>query len=318
MTNVWILADDRAGNVNQLLGIAEALGEPFERIDIRYDRWIKLPNLVRGKSLIGLDAESRNKIKGPWPDVVLSAGRRSFPVARYIRKQSGNRTRIVQLMNPGCAGFKEASLVVLPAHDGYQGKSKNVLVVTGTPHRVSRARLIQERQKWEPVFRDYPHRRLSLIVGGATKNNPFTIEMAHDLVAGVQALKPASILVTTSRRTPNEVVQTLANTLPQPFFFYRFGDKTENPYFGLLACADEIVVTGDSMSMCSECCATGVPVHIFAPDQMMSPKHKRFHQTLYREGYAVPLGQEGIAPKGTLNPAFEIAEKIKEMNRDDG
>ena len=26
---VWMLADDRPGNVNQALGLAEALGEPF-------------------------------------------------------------------------------------------------------------------------------------------------------------------------------------------------------------------------------------------------------------------------------------------------
>ena len=47
MTTVWILADDRAGNVSQLLGIAEALELPFERKDIRYDAWIKLPNFLR-------------------------------------------------------------------------------------------------------------------------------------------------------------------------------------------------------------------------------------------------------------------------------
>lgn len=67
------------------------------------------------------------------------------------------------------------------------------------------------------------------------------------------------------------------------------------------------------MSMCSECCASGVPVHIFAPDDMMSEKHKRFHQTLYKEGYAVPLGEKPIRPEGTLNPAYDIAEKIKEF-----
>ena len=55
MSKIWILADDRAGNVNQLLGIAEALECPFERKDIRYTRWVKLPNLVRGKTLLGLN-----------------------------------------------------------------------------------------------------------------------------------------------------------------------------------------------------------------------------------------------------------------------
>ena len=88
MTTVWILADDRAGNVNQLLGIAEALNTPYIRKDIRYNKWVRLPNFLRGASLIGLTAESKINLTAPWPDVVLSAGRRSFPVARWIKRQS--------------------------------------------------------------------------------------------------------------------------------------------------------------------------------------------------------------------------------------
>ena len=136
MAEVWLLTDDRAGNVNQLLGIAEALGYSFECKEIRYDKWVKLPNFIRGKSLLGLNQKTAENIKEPWPDFVLSAGRRSFPVARYIRKMSGNRTKIIQLMNPGKAGFSEADLVVLPAHDTHAKKAKNVLIVTGTPHCV--------------------------------------------------------------------------------------------------------------------------------------------------------------------------------------
>jgi len=317
MATVWVLADDRAGNVNQLLGIAEALDMGYERIDIRYDRWVKLPNLLRGRTLIGLDKASKLKIIAPWPDVVLSAGRRSFSVARYIRKQSQNRTRIVQLMNPGMAGFREADLIILPTHDHYKGYSKNVMRVLGTPHRVSREKLVQERQKWEPIFQAYPHKRVAVLIGGATKNKPFTVDMAKQLIQGIRDLNPQSLLVTTSRRTPLEIVDLLQRELPKPNYFYRFGDAGENPYFGLLSCADEIVVSGDSMSMCSECCGVGIPVHIFAPEDMMSEKHKRFHQMLYHDGYAVPLGQKAKEPDGTLNPAFDIAEKIKEMLSDE-
>ncbi len=316
MADIWILADDRAGNVNQLLGIAEALGETWERKDIRYTGWVKLPNLLRGKSLIGLTKECCAGLKAPWPKVVLSAGRRSFPVARYIRKMSGNKTMIVQLMNPGMAGFGEAEIVVLPAHDSYHGRRKNVMIVVGSPHRVSRGKLAEERRKWQEKLGTMPQKRVSLIVGGATKDRPFTVAAARELVAGVKALNPGSMLVTTSRRTPAEVVELLQRELPKPCYFYRFGDAGDNPYFGLLAWADEIVVTGDSMSMCSECCAAGVPVFLFAPDEMMSVKHKRFHQTLYREGYATPLGAVAKQPAGTLNPAFEIAEKIREKLQD--
>lgn len=312
---VWILTDDRTGNVNQLLGIAENLGYPFVRKDIRYTSWIKIPNLLRGKSLIGLTKESKKILKNNiYPDIVLSAGRRSFPVALWIKKQSKNKTKIVQLMNPGKAYFKEADLVVLPVHDQYKGQDKNVLLTPGTPHRITKQRLITEKEKWESVFKDYSSPRLSLIIGGATKNKPFTIEMANELLKNAFQLSPQSILVTTSRRTPKDVVEYLKENLPkETTFFYQFGDKQENPYFGLISCADMIIVTGDSMSMCSECCASSVPVFIFAPADMMSEKHKRFHQSLFDAGFALPAGAPLKSVKGGFNPAEEIIHHIKNL-----
>jgi len=134
-------------------------------------------------------------------------------------------------------------------------------------------------------------------------------------VQAVKDLKPASILVTTSRRTPKEVVDFLKQHLPKPLFFYCFGDKTENPYFGLLSWADRIVVTGDSMSMCTECCATGVPVFIFAPDEMMSEKHKRFHAYLYAKGVAAPVGAKPCVKGERINPAEDIAKYIMSQRK---
>lgn len=311
MKKVWVLADDRAGNVNQLLGIAETLNLPFERKDISYTKWVRLPNFLRDKTLIGITQESQKKLTEPFPDIVLSAGRRSFPVARWIQKQSHGHTKIVQLMNPGIKGFRQTDLIVLPTHDNYTGTAKNVLIVTGTPHRINQQRLDSEKIYWEEKFKDFPHPRLSLIVGGATKNKPFTHNQAQQLVSAVKNLKPASILVTTSRRTPVEIISFLKKELQSPHtFFYTFGCKDENPYFGLIACADMIIVTGDSMSMCSECCATQVPVFIFAPDEMMSEKHKRFHQSLYTEGYALPINTPLQSVKGGFNPADQIVKRI--------
>lgn len=310
---VWILADNRMGNVNQLLGIAEELQMPFVRKDISYNKWVKLPNVFRGASLLGLTAESKARLKAPWPALVLSAGRRSFPAARWIKKMSGGRTKIVHMMNPGSAGFHEADLVVLPVHDGYTGHARNVMQVSGAPHCITAQRLAKENAYWAASFEKYPAPRLSLIVGGATKDKPFTPEMAEELVRDTLALKPASVLVTTSRRTPVDVVDILKTRLPKGTFFYTFGDKAENPYFGLLAWADMIVVTGDSISMCSECCATTAPVYIFAPDAMMGEKHKRFHADLYQKGYASKLGGTNTQKLkgGGYNPAKVIAHRIK-------
>lgn len=313
--SIWLLADDRIGNVNQLLGVAEALESPFEQKNISYTKWIKLPNFIRRASLVGLTDRSKQELKQKeFPDIVLSAGRRSFPIALWIKKKSGNKTKIIQLMNPGATGFNKADLIVLPEHDLYTRLKPNVMTVTGTAHRITSKRLKQEKEKWDKKFKNYPHPRLSLIIGGATKNKPFTLEMAVQLVKAIRELQPQSLLVTTSRRTPENITVYLKKELKsKTTYFYQFGDKSENPYFGLIACADIIVVTGDSMSMCSECCSTCVPVFIFAPSAMMSKKHKRFHQSLYTSGYALPLGTDLKPVRGSFNPAKQIAKKIKTL-----
>ncbi len=319
-SDVWLLADNRAGNVNQLLGVAEQLGLSFEQKKIEYSKWAVLPNFLQGSSLIGVTNETKESLKPPYPRLVIGAGRRVFPIARHIKKMSSGRTKIVQLMHPGSVGIKDADLVVIPMHDDYDKKASNVMRTLGAPHRVTKAKLALEQEKWRDTFKKYPEPRLSVIVGGATKRAPFTVEMAQNLAANVLALNTGSILVTTSRRTPPEVVEVLKKTFPkEKTYFYQYGDGGENPYFGLLAWGSQIVVTGDSMSMCSECCASGVPVYIFAPQGTMGTKHMRFHEQLYRSGYATALGSGQIAFGGSLNAAEDVVQKIQSiLNNVDG
>ena len=40
--NVWLLADDRAGNVSQILGVANSLNAAVTKKDIRYNRFVQL------------------------------------------------------------------------------------------------------------------------------------------------------------------------------------------------------------------------------------------------------------------------------------
>src|SRR5262249_38386683 len=58
----------------------------------------------------------------------------------------------------------------------------------------------------------------------------------------------------------------------------------ENPYLGLLALADSILVTRDSVSMTSEAVFTGKPVHVIDLDGR-SRRIERFHAHMQRRGY---------------------------------
>lgn len=315
---IWVLADDRAGNVAQAAGVAEATGAQVEMKNVRYTKWAKLPNFLRGRSTLGITPETLEGLKPPYPDVVIAAGRRSAPLARYIKKQSQGHTKIVQIMYPGYFGLSDFDLVVLPYHDGCHLQRENIMRVTGAPHRVTVEKLEREKQKWAPVFESLPRPYIALIVGGATKNKPFTVEMARDLAARTKKMAEnlggASFLVTTSRRTGAEQEKALRENLPEPMFFYEWGNKSmDNPYFGFLALADHIIVTGDSVSMCSEACAAPGPVYIYAPEGSVGRKHALLHRELYEKGFAHPLnGQPAEEGHDRLNAAENVAARIRE------
>ncbi len=297
---IWVLADDRAGNSAQALGVAEALNHPFTVKEIQYSRWARLPNQIRGASLLGVDALSRTALAAPWPDVAIAAGRRTAPILRWLKKQGCRLT--VQIMDPG-PPRSGLDLIAVPNHDGSHLSAPNIMHITGAPHRVSPTRLQHEADRWRDRFAHLPRPWIAVIVGGATKNRPFTPEMAHQLavpVAQVACQMKASILLTTSRRTGDAPTRVLLDTLPEPRFSYVWGDQGENPYFAYLALADLIVVTGDSMSMCSEAVAAPAPVYIYAPPDTIAPKHARLHQELYAQGLAAPFEAISTAPNSPL------------------
>ena len=126
-----------------------------------------------------------------------------------------------------------------------------------------------------------------------------------------------SILITDSRRTGEQAREKIMSMLKDiPAYTYLFGEEKENPYMGYLACADNIIVSGDSVSMTCDACGTGKPVYIYTGFEWLTPKQMRFVQSLYDNGYAVPC----ISPKKLdfeggkcLNVAEDVANKIKEL-----
>jgi len=312
--HAWVLADDRAGNVSQGLGVAEALGLPYEVKAIAYDRLGALPNALRGAGLRGVAPRSRAALVPPWPDLVIAAGRRTAPVARWIKRQCG--AVLVQIMDPGFPGRGDFDLIAVPAHDRVR-PGGNILEITGAPHRVTPQRLEAEAAIWRPRFASLPRPWVAVIVGGATRRRPFPVEMAQALgqrVAELMAATGGSVLLTTSRRTGAGQEQALAALLPQPRWLHLYGQGGDNPYFGFLALADAIVVTGDSVSMCCEACAAPAPVFIWAPEGWAAAKHARLQARLFEMGVARPLTSATALdgwPRPRLDAAGDIARAIR-------
>ena len=319
---MWALFDNRMGSVGQARGIIQALGDKIEVIEkqIAYTPLAKLPNCLKGRSLLGIDKSASAALEAPWPEMVLSISRRTTPVARWIQKQSGGKSKIIQLMHPGNCGLKDLELVIVSEHDAGKSKGSNFMFICGCPHRVSAAAVAEARQKWTPVFAELPRPWISVIVGGAIKGRPFSLENARALgkeIKNIQQKLGGSILITTSRRTGSEAEAAIMQELKGiPAYTFLWGEKKENPIMGFFACGDKIIATGDSVSMVCESCGSGNPVLIFRGKDWLSAKHHRFVQSLFDKGYAIALEDPAAAdfkPCGRLDPAEQIAARILEI-----
>ena len=119
------------------------------------------------------------------------------------------------------------------------------------------------------------------------------------------------IAVTPSRRTDPAVTRALAETL-EPLDGLVWDGTGDNPYFGMLALADAIVVTVDSVSMVSEAVATAAPV-LLAKLPGRSRRNGLFIEGLLRDGRVREFaGRLDLWP---VTPLDDTAEAAAEMCR---
>ncbi|MDX1733120.1 MAG: ELM1/GtrOC1 family putative glycosyltransferase [Halioglobus sp.] len=265
MPVVWLIDAYRAGERGQVRALVDALGWPGETKVLTYRKAVFWPHLFGAASINGITRASAAQLTAPWPDLVVSCGVRNEPVCRWIREQSGGRTRYVHIGRPWARLDSFDLVVTTPQYR--VPDAPNVLNNMLTLHSVNSERLAAARQQWQQAFADLPRPHFAVVVGG--DSGPFTLgpKAAARLGREASALARAnggSLLVTTSARTRDSAVDALQDAIDAPHYFYRWrADAAENPYMGILAWADRLVVTGDSIAMLSEACATGKPVKMF-------------------------------------------------------
>lgn len=314
--SIWILLDNRIGSRHQAEGVAHYLDSTkFEIIfkEIEYTKWAVLPNFLRGKTLLGIAEKSVKELKSPFPDFVLSASRRCAPIARWIKKHNSS-TKLIQLLHIGRTGAKEFAAIFAPEHDSYKYHAPNIHYTIGSPHFVTNEKLDAAKKEWDEKFAHLSRPITALIIGGSIKKHPFSIENAKALAEQIKNLKAkdgGSLLITTSRRTGLDAEKAIMEQLQSiPNYAYLWGNKDKNPYFGFLACADNLIVTGDSVSMCCEATAANKPLAIFTGNNWLTAKHLRFVQSLYEKHYATDLSAMTEFKKGDKNKPLNVAQKI--------
>lgn len=296
------MTDGKPGMENQCLGLAEALGVTPEvkRVAPR-PPWRWLPPHAWFSPLSAVDG-----VAPPWPELLIATGRQTVALALAIKARN-RATFAVQIQDP-VAGRGRFDLIAVPEHDNLTGA--NVIATLGALHRVTPQVLAAAAPRFEPMLQALPRPLVAVLLGGANKQYRLSEARARTLAEGLARL-PGGLAITPSRRTGEDAMRIIRAALgAKPAVIW---DGTgENPYFGFLAHADAIVVTGDSVSMVSEACATGKPVYVFDLEGG-SRKFERFHRTLRDRGITRPF--DGTLAAWRYPPLDDTARVADEVRR---
>ncbi|MCL4315620.1 MAG: mitochondrial fission ELM1 family protein [Gammaproteobacteria bacterium] len=309
MTTCWLLSEDKAGMVNQCLGLAEALGvEPVWKRIVPRAPWKYLPPRL-WFAPFSAPGPGSDALTPPWPDITIGCGRYAVGLALAIKRASGGRSFAVHIQDPK-VDARRFDLIIVPQHDRLRGD--NVIVTHGAMHRVTQARLDGEAPRFAPQLQHLPRPLVAVLVGGT--NRRYRLEAEEARALGAQLMKlahdyQAGIALSVSRRTSPAVTEELRRALATvPSVMW--DGHGDNPYFAWLALADFIIVTCDSVSMVTEACYTGKPVYVVELPGG-SRRFRAFHQAMRASGYTRRF--EGRLEKWNYAPLRETESVAAEL-----
>ena len=255
---IWVLLGPRTGDNNQALALAEALGLPFETRTLGYNA-LQTLSVWLGPTAMTLDRPSRRHLQPPWPDLVIAIGRRSVPVARWIRKQNKGQTKLVRIGHPRIDPTL-FDLVITTRQYPVPPGDKVLLLPLAMSRFATPPKPTAGESEWLAAL---PRPRRLLAIGGATKY--WSLSAGH-VASAAERLQQSdgSLIVVTSRRTDPDVTNAVRALLDPSA---RLVDGAFPRFPVLLEAADEIFVTGDSVSMLSEAILTGKPVGLVPIEQ---------------------------------------------------
>ncbi len=334
---IWAVASYRAGENSQIFGLVSRL--PFESVTKRmvYGPLAPVFGIARMVTDSGIDRRRSDALEGPWPDLIVSAGVKNEPICRWIRARSGGRTKLVFLGRTWARRTHFDLVVTTPQYR--LPREPGVLHNLMTQHGVTPERINGAAHQWCVRYHQLPEPRIGVLLGGDSGPFVFGVQAAIRLGQTLNEMagrRGGSVMITSSARTNPEAVAALEAALEVPHDVHRWRKgETENPYLGILALSDELVVTADSIAMLSEAAATGKLVHMFAlrpagsagadstpkarayaqvmkyGPERLSRDLSLFHDRFIASGHGVWLGEASRVPAGdALAEAAITCERV--------
>jgi mitochondrial fission protein ELM1 len=250
----WVVAEAFAGMQSQALGLSEAAGLGADVHAIApHGIWRHIPGRFWPRPLAAIAP----KLPSDVPELLIGCGGKAAAVVAALR----TRVRGVIVQHPRI-DTKKFDFIVAGRHDELTGP--NVFVARTALHRASPAKLAEAAATWAPRLAHLPTPMVSVLIGGSNGRFRLGVAEARTLAAQLAAMMQrdrVGLALTPSRRSDRAVVAALAEMLV-PLGALIWDGAGDNPYMGMLALADAIIATVDSVSMVSEAVATRAPVFL--------------------------------------------------------
>lgn len=298
---IWVIFDKRAGTFQQALALAESIGMPFKVITPEYSKLNSLPNFILPASSLRIKKRNRLELKNitHYPKIIIGAGRKSANFSCLIKNQAklkNIKIANIHIMNPQM-NFKFFDLVILPNHDKANFDYNNIIRINGAINNINSTTLEQALIKFQqtPFYQKIDlqaQNKIALLIGGSSKNSVFETKSMQNLIehsCKIAKNMSAQLLILNSRRTSDQLNKVIRSSLDGNYCFFDCNDKNfnhHNPYLAILAIADFVIITGDSISMISESLNSGKNIYIFDEKKISTKKHRLFHQYLFKNKFA--------------------------------
>ena len=301
---VWVLNSAPGGDRNASVSVAELITNRYKIIDIpgietlpnANNELLLKQNEVLKFNELGFEIASKYmRLIKPvnYPDLVINTWKHKAPVAIGIKMFLALREKNCKVVNISLphGSPEDFDLIALPDHYAVARRLKtanNVIMIRGTCHLVNSKRLNEAKNDFKHIFTSLPRPIFVVLLGGNSGDYIFTIAVAKNIGEQLNRLAikmGASIVATNSHRTPSGAWKTFSQQITCRHYLFDANDtdNSRNPFFSILATANYIFCTGDSLSMTTEAAATGKPTFIIPPagDTAVAKELRSFNRKMF-------------------------------------
>ncbi len=279
--SIWIIDEGHPGHTNQSWGLVDALARQTEIDCQSITARFKLPGALRSIMRASLcrfgglpfsvtrRLYSNLSLPNGTPDLLVSSGGRSIPLALSLRRSNGCRHAFLGEVKPYPPSLFDILLTPANQPGAAHTIETDLLVTRVTPEAC---------QKTGDAFRsdhDLGSDQFvaAMIVGGTSRSHRFVDSDWADLARGMNTLHERlgwSWLLTTSRRTGPTAENLLRRQLKTSAIIDAVWWNT-NPQRVMqkyLGAANLVCVTRDSLTMVSEAVSSGRPTVVLSPREI--------------------------------------------------